>query len=500
MSAAPSYIPTGKPPINPYVPVQDWGEADLFDAADVPPFPVDALSPWLRDWSIATAEFAQVPVDMPAAIGLGAASLAVARRFKVEVRPGWSEPTNLWIVVAANPAERKSPIFKQATEGVHAYSQKEAERLAPHIRDLELDRHVLTGQLDEAKGKAVKGQPYQGGDARQAARELGDKLGALKEIHVPTLVTDDCTAEALAMVLAQNNERMGILSAEGGPFELMAGRYSDKGTNFEIFLKAHAGDHHIVHRIRREPIFLTQPLLTIALTVQPSVIAGLHAKEGFRGRGLLARFLYSLPQSTVGKRAVESEPVPDEIRNAYNAALVHMLCLAGDERTLTMSSGADAARSRFQGELEPRLGVDGDLHACADWAGKLTGSVCRIAGVLHVADHALDLSRLPDEIPAETFERAATIGGYFLAHAQAAFGLMDADETMALAKKLWAWVQRHGHQQVSERDARRATKSKPEETKAALLKLIERNLIRELPAGGPTGGRPAGSVYAVRSS
>jgi hypothetical protein len=40
-----------------------------------------------------------------------------------------------------------------------------------------------------------------------------------------------------------------------------------------------------------------RPCLTIGLTVQPEILQGLAGRPGFRGRGLLARFLYSLPAS-----------------------------------------------------------------------------------------------------------------------------------------------------------------------------------------------------------
>ncbi|HEV3193380.1 MAG TPA: YfjI family protein [Polyangiaceae bacterium] len=472
-----------------------WPEPEPFDTLDLPTFPADALSPWLRDWSRAAAEFAQVPIDLPAAIALGAASLAVSRRFDVQVRPGWQEPCNLWIVVAVPPGERKSPIFVHATRPAYDFAAGEASRLAPRIVDRERDRRVLLGQIAAAETAAIKNKPYAGGDAMQASRELQARLDELPEIHAPTLLTDDVTPEALAVVLAANGERIGLFSAEGGPFEVMAGRYSERGTNFEIFLKAHAGDHHQVDRIRRDPIFLDRPLLTMAVTTQPSVIGGLAKKDGFRGRGLLARFLYALPQTALGHRAVDTAAVPEEIAEDYARALRGIFALA-TVGALEMSSEADCARAAFQQELEPRLGPDGDLHSVADWAGKLTGTICRIAGVLHVADHALDLVALPTEIAGATFERAAVVGRYALAHALAAFRAMGGDEQTELAKRVWAWICRRNIQTFTEREARRAVHETPEGIKPALAKLVDRQLVRQRERT-PTGGRPTGETFDV---
>jgi hypothetical protein len=488
-----------KPKVKPANDPSDWGELEPFDAVDVPAFPIAALSPWLRDWAHAIADFCQVPVDLPSVVGLAALSLAVCRRFHVRVVPGWDEPTNLYTVTALPPAERKSPVFAKATAPLHAYQKQIAAELAPQIARRATERKILQGQIDAAMAAAVKGKAYGAGNARNEAMELAAGLADLPEMHVPGLLADDCTPEALAVLLGQSHERIGLFSAEGGPFEIMNGRYSDKGSNFELFLKAHPGDPHAVNRIRREPVTLDHPLVAIALTVQPAVIQGLAAKEGFRGLGLLARFLYSLPCSLVGRRAIEAPEVPEPVERHYHSAITAVLRLADGDRVLTLTPEAHRARCAFQGALEPRLADDGDLMPVRDWAGKLTGTVCRLAAVLHVGDHAFDVASMPLEIPAATFDRAVAVGGdYFLAHALAAFNVMGADESTELAKRLWAWVQRRGAREFSEREAARAVHADGSSIKPALLKLCERGLIREHPSAHATGGRPASPRYEVR--
>ena len=76
----------------------------------------------------------------------------------------------------------------------------------------------------------------------------------------------------------------------------MAGRYNQAaGSNLGVYLKSHAGDLLKVDRRGGPPEYVERPCLTIGLTVQPEVLQGLADRPGFRGRGLLARFLYSLP-------------------------------------------------------------------------------------------------------------------------------------------------------------------------------------------------------------
>ena len=79
-------------------------------------------------------------------------------------------------------------------------------------------------------------------------------------------------------------------------FDQMAGRYNQAaGPNLGVYLKGHAGDLLKVDRRGRPPEYVERPCLTIGLAVQPEVLRGLAGRPGFGGRGLLARFLYSLP-------------------------------------------------------------------------------------------------------------------------------------------------------------------------------------------------------------
>ena len=94
-------------------------------------------------------------------------------------------------------------------------------------------------------------------------------------------------------------------------FDQMAGRYNQAaGPNLGVYLKGHAGDLLKVDRRGRPPEYVERPCLTIGLAVQPEVLRGLASRPGFGGRGLLARFLYSLPESLVGRRQPGAPPVP----------------------------------------------------------------------------------------------------------------------------------------------------------------------------------------------
>jgi replicative DNA helicase len=105
-------------------------------------------------------------------------------------------------------------------------------------------------------------------------------------------------------------------------FDQMACRYNQTASpNLGVYLKGHAGDLLKVDRRGRPPEYVRRPCLTIGLTVQPEVLQGLASRPGFRGRGLLARFLYSLPESLVGRRQAGAPPVPTPVADRYSLEL-----------------------------------------------------------------------------------------------------------------------------------------------------------------------------------
>lgn len=82
-----------------------------------------------------------------------------------------------------------------------------------------------------------------------------DKIeSTIPEIPVPPKIfVDDVTSEALAEVLEHQDERIAILSDEGGIFSTMSGRYNSGTPNFDVYLKGHSGSPLRVNRKGRRP-------------------------------------------------------------------------------------------------------------------------------------------------------------------------------------------------------------------------------------------------------
>jgi replicative DNA helicase len=488
--------------------VDGWAPpAPLSPVGTLPVFPAAMLPGWLNSFVQAVATATQTPTDLAGLLALSALATAAGGRVEVQPRAGWREPLNLFTAVALPPGNRKSAVFGEITKPLHDYERATVEHLAPIIAEAALAKKVAQERADKAQAVASKAPPDQAQHTLAEARELAQEAEAVQVPLPPRMLADDATPEALVSLLAGYG-RIAILSAEGGVFDMMAGRYSRAGVGppLDAYLKGHAGDPIRVDRKGREPEFAERPALTVGLAVQPDVLRSIADQPGFRGRGLLARFLYAVPRSTVGRRQVGPPPVPETVRGHYQAemrALCASLAELGEPALLVFDAGAERLLLDFEADLEPRLGDDGDLGHIADWGSKLTGAAARIAGLLHLATHLRQGWAHP--VDAEPVIAAIEIAAYLTQHALAVFDTMGADPRTDDARWLLDWIGRTGTQQFTRRDAHHAAPRgrfrKAGDLDPPLALLEEHGYLRRAdpePSRDPHGrGRPPSPRYLV---
>jgi len=470
---------------------EPWEPPAPFHEYTLPSFPTETLPPWLRSIVEGLAQATQTPVDLSAMLSLSACAAAVARNVRIMARPGWSEPLNIYVAAALLPALRKSTVTESITRPLSDYEHELIEEKREKIAEAVNDYRILEARLEKAQKDCAKLEGAEFERRREEARELARELATTKQPVSPQLLCDDVTPEALSTLLAEQGGRIALFSAEGGVFEIMAGRYSNGSANFEVYLKAHPGDSLRVNR-RGRAEHVKAPALTIGLAVQPDVIRGLAEKPGFRGRGLVGRFLYVLPPSNLGRRKVRAQPLADEIGRTYAKNLIRLACIEahGEDpdqaRLIRLSPEADDSLAAFEAEIEPKLAEDGELGAMGDWAGKLAGAVLRIAGLLHLVDHAERLEPWPSQVSAATLRRAIAIGRYLIPHARAAYAEMGADPKIEAAQYLLRWIEREvqttGKMTFTKRDIHRGCRGRfktVNELEPALLLLEDHGYLRD---------------------
>jgi hypothetical protein len=463
-----------------------------------PVFPVDALPEWVAAMVHTVASFTQTPIDLAACISLAALSTAAGGKVSFEVRDGWAEPANLFTVAVLPPGIggvlRLIPLLLGWEPSSSAPSLIVEARIAAKVARQSAERAAdkAAGSSDPAQHVALL--------AEATAAELDAE--AITIPAEPQLIADDVTPEETASLLAAQGGRIAVLSAEGGIFATLAGRYSG-APNLEVFLKGHAGDMLRVNRKSRDREFIDHPALTLGLAVQPEVLRDLAGMPGMRGKGLLARILFAVPENTVGRRTPGAAALhrPTAATYATNlAALALSLADLDQPRTIPLSPEADKRILALEWDVEPQLAPGGALEHIVDWGSKYVGAIVRIAGLLHLAEHLRDGWGQP--IDADTIDRAASIGAYFAEHALTAFDDMGADPTITDARTVLAWIERTGAQRFTKRDlftaVRQSRFRKAADLDPALNLLTAHGYLIAEPAPERTGrGRPPSPAWLV---
>jgi hypothetical protein len=475
----------------------------------VPAFPVEVLPGWLGEYVAAVATATQTPPDLAGMLALAVLATVTAGAVEVQPRPGWQEPLCLFVAVGMDAGTRKSSVFTALTRPVAHFERDQATAALPAITETITLRRIADQAAAQAEAAASKAPIDQQQERQAEAIARTAEAANLAVPPVPRWLVDDATPEALAGLLATYG-RIALLSPEGDVFDQMAGRYNQgAGPNLGVYLKGHAGDLLKVDRRGRPPEYVERPCLTIGLTVQPEVLHGLASRPGFRGRGVLARFLYSLPETLVGRRQPGAPPVSEPVTDRYSRELQALAAsltssASDDPAVLSLDPQADALLLGFERDLEPRLAAgSGDLGHMAGWAAKLAGATCRLAGLLHLASHLRDGWAQP--IDADIFARAIRLAGYLIEHARAVFDFMGAESRVDDARWLLDWITRTNRTQFSRRDAHvaapRGRFPKATDLEPALRLLEEHGYLRRVdpePSRDPHGrGRPASPRFLV---
>lgn len=477
---------------------QYWEDPILFGQIETPDLGFDVLPSWLGDYARAVSDNTQTPSGMAVLLALSVIATCLQKRFAVSpFGDDYAEPLALWTATILPPATRKTAVVNAMTDPLSDWEHEMAAKFKDEIADNETHRAVNLKSIDRRQNDAAKAK-----DSLER-KELIREINLLKsetpdEKLPPRLWTGDVTPERLQNLLVEHGGRMSVLSDEGGIFEIMSGLYSNGAANIDVFLKGHAGSSIRVDRGNRAA-HLDSPALSFGLAIQPEIASQLSNgnKKHFRGNGTLARFLYCLPKSNVGRRDVTHRTaIPETVKTAYRAGIFHLLDIVdivdengmGKPRILRLDDEALESWLKFAQYVESNQGEGRDFESFQDWTGKLPGAALRIAGLCHVVEHGGE-NHL---INKATLERALDLCDPLIKHAKATFDLMGADEAIADARHVLKWIlQRRGtffKRSDCQQDLRGRFRRVNRLLKA-LEVLTERNILSEpdtLPTKKPT--------------
>lgn len=438
-------------------PTWSWGEVrPLVADAVLPLWPIHVLPPWMSAHVENMATQLQVPVDLCAQLAVGALSAASMGHAEVLIGHKWRETTNLYLATAMHSGAGKSPAEKSMTKPLREWEERRMDQARPVI--LEAER---TKAIKEKRSKLAEDAAIKGGIEEERLAAVAWMDAANHDVPpLPRLLADDATPEALVQLLARHGGRMALLSTEADMLDMAAGAYSDgkRPVNLSVYLKGWSGDSIIVDRKGSnskagDELRIPNPLLTVSLTMQPTVIDWLRASGGqLEGRGLLARFMFALPTSRRGRRD-RSMVLSNHVETAHHYA-EEFIALADrwasweNPAELKFSHDANHRFVEWISELESHLG-DGQRYAgVAEWMSKCQSSTARLAGLLHLCTGATS-----GPVEVDTVELAIEVGNYWIEHA-CAMAVVTDDDTVALdADRILAWIGRKAVAAFTPRDA-----------------------------------------------
>lgn len=479
-------------------PPEAWPEPiPLSDYSHLPDFPVEAVPGVCGLMVQALAESCQVDAGLPGSMMLAVLSAAIGAQVRI-VLDSHDEQGNEYLLSVLGSGNTKSAIASQLTAPLYSYQKARQLAMIPVIQKAKNKMRVLEKRLDKLEKKAANADDPDERDL--LLHDCGSVLREMEENPVPTepkYLADDVTPEKLGAVMADNDERAAILSAEGGIFQIIAGLYSKGHSNLDLFLKAHSGDPWASDRVGRESKSMDHPALTLGLLVQPSVLEEIGRNSQFRDRGLSARFLYSWCQSRAGFRTLQTSPVSASVKDSYHRLIISLMEVEG-QHELRMSLDAQTIWNGFYADVESLLRPGGELEHLVDWGSKLPGAVARISGLLHFAEHGPGGIGKP--ISGDSLDKACLLGVYYIEHAKASFGIMKEDAPLKVVRKILSYIKRCTPKRFKGRDLFSHTScASMDEIQPGLHILIERGHIREVDKVdyGKRTGRPESQVYEV---
>lgn len=344
-----------------------------------PPFPIGALPPTIQAMVNFVSETTQVYPDMPASVALAALSVCLQGKAKVSFSPYWSEELNLYMLIIAPPGERKSAVFSAMTSPINKFVN---EYNALHLIDVQTyfnSKKMLDTKLNKAIEKGEDGS---------VIRDIQMEINALQPVKEMKLITTDVTAEALAAIMSDNNDTMGILSPEGGIFDVISGMYSNSVTNLNIFLSGYDGEPVKIDR-KYGSVTLSHPLLTFGICAQPQVLNNVISNQQFIGKGLTQRFLFCLPDSMIGHRKLIQDIDGTEVTKRYKELIYRLLNMPPNpDQYIELSCKATDLFTAYADRIEYQMSENETLAEYREFFSKLSGKTLRMAGLLHLCEHS----------------------------------------------------------------------------------------------------------------
>ena len=280
---------------------------------ELPPFPLDVLSPSWQEWATNAAHGAGTAVDHVVVPLLGIASSLIGIARRVRASKPWSEPFTMWMTIVGCSGAGKTPGL-DVTQRAVARVERNLKHLIGELRRA----HESKIESAKAANKQWKEKVKEAIEAGRKGPEMPADAEIPESFVAPRLYVSDSTIEKLAVLLQARPHGMLVIRDELAGLFLNLSRYSG-GTDKEFWLEAWNGKPYTVERMNRPPVEVEHLLVGVTGGFQPDKLA-----RSFDGDadGLYARVLFAWPAEAPYRPLIDTiEEVEPEFENAISGLI-----------------------------------------------------------------------------------------------------------------------------------------------------------------------------------
>ncbi len=454
------------------------------------PFPADALPETVGNYVMEAAGAIGCDPALVALPLLSALAGAVGTTTRIELKPGWWEPSVIWTAIVGDSGTYKTPAMEAAVQFSNERDGAEHRRFAEEQARYEAERQRHEVELKRWQRKAA-----------------GDPPGKPTPPVDRRFLIADVTIEALAERLADNPRGLFVARDElAGWLDSFNQYKGGKGADTAAWLSIHGVLPIRVDRRGgdRKKIYVPSAAVSIAGGIQPPVLSrslgSLHFQDG-----LAARMLVAMPPKS--PREWTEKSVPDGVAKSMGRIFDRLWASEGEDagngeiqpRDLPMTPEARGAWIDFHNRHGQELtAMTGDL--AASWS-KLEAYAARLSLVCHLAEWAAGADVIPGPVGRASVEAGTTLVEWFnrdTRRVYTALGESDEDRADREAAEL---IQRRGGA-ITARQLQQASRkyTTAEAADEALTRLARKGWGKwQSTQPTQTGGRP-GRVFQLSTS
>ena len=447
------------------------------------PFPVDAIPQPVGRYIQAAGDSIGCDPAFVALPLLSALAGAVGTSTRIELKPGWREPSILWTAIVGDSGTHKSPALKAATRFADSQDARKIRAFCHDMATYEAEQTRYEADLKIWQRKPTCGPAPEKPVAPTCRRFL----------------IADVTIEALADRLGDNPRGVLIARDElAGWLDSFNQYKGGKGADTAAWLSIHnAGSLRVDRRTGdRKTIFVQSAAVSITGGVQPPVLARSLGASHFQD-GLAARMLVAMP-SKMPRKWTERR-IPDDATDAVGRVFARLWSLEtdvdadGELRPIDLPLTPEAQQvwiafyNRHGAEL---TAMSGDLAAA--WS-KLEGYAARLALLCHLTDWAAGSDATPGPVDQVAVESGITLTEWFKNETRRVYAVLGEGDEERADRELVDLIRRRGGA-ITARELQQASRAYPtaEAAEEALTGLVKsgRGDWEPIPPGRQ-GGCPA---------